>query len=143
MAAETADTHSNSLGWLLDEHIGVIKGVRFAVLVSGDGLLKSRTKTLSQEEAEKYAALTASLRATAFAFRDLTGDKHMLQVLVELEGSISLTTAGGDNSLLSVCVGRLADIGVISEQMLALAGRVGEQLATAERRSEADGGVPA
>lgn len=147
MAAATAETHSNSLGWLLDEHIGAVPDVRYAVLVSGDGLLKSRTRTLGQTEAEKYAALTAALRATAFAFRELTGDERMRQVLVELEGCISLTTVAGDHSLLSVCTEPDADIGLISHQMAALAVRTRGQLGTAERRpeadSEADGGVPA
>lgn len=44
------DTHSNSLGWLLDQELGSVEGVRYAVLMSSDGLLKARTETIGQDD---------------------------------------------------------------------------------------------
>lgn len=46
-----SDTRSTTLGWLLDEQLGSVEGVRYAVLMSGDGLLNTRTETISQNEA--------------------------------------------------------------------------------------------
>ncbi|GAB2882137.1 roadblock/LC7 domain-containing protein [Streptomyces deserti] len=138
------DTHSNELGWLLDEQIGSVEGVRYAVLMSSDGLLKARTETISQTDGEKFAALTAALRAAGKAWDDFTHGQGMRQVLIESGGCFGLTTTAGDNTMLSVCTtGPHADIGLISHHMAQLAVRLGEQLGTAERRPSLESGSPA
>ncbi|WP_432190084.1 roadblock/LC7 domain-containing protein [Streptomyces sp. Tue6028] len=135
------DTHSNDLGWLLDEQIGSVEGVRYAVLMSSDGLLKARTQTIGQEDGEKFAALTAALRAAGKAWDDFTGGQGMRQVLIESVSCFGLTTTAGENTMLSVCTtGPHADIGLISHHMAELAVRLGEQMGTAERRPSVDRG---
>ncbi|MEV0916689.1 roadblock/LC7 domain-containing protein [Streptomyces sp. NPDC049967] len=138
-------TTINSLGWLLDEHLGEIEGVRFAVLMSSDGLLKARTRTMSQEEGEKFAALTAAMRAAGKAWDDFTGGGGVRQQMIECIDNIGLTTAAGDNTMLSVCTtGPHADVGLISREMAQLAVKVGRQLGTAERvPSQTDDGSAA
>lgn len=135
------NTTTNTLGWLLDEQLGTIEGVRYAVLMSSDGLLKARTKNLSQEEGEKFAALTASLRASGRAWDEFTGGGGVRQHLIECVNHFGLTTAAGQHTMLSVCTtGPHADLGLIGHHMAALAVRVGEQLGTQERQSaESDG----
>ncbi|MFG2596209.1 roadblock/LC7 domain-containing protein [Streptomyces sp. NPDC048462] len=138
-------TTINSLGWLLDEHLGEIEGVRFAVLMSSDGLLKARTRTMSQEEGEKFAALTAAMRAAGKAWDDFTGGGGVRQQMIECIDNIGLTTAAGDNTMLSVCTtDPHADVGLISREMAQLAVKVGRRLSTAERvPSQTDGGSAA
>ncbi|MQY15022.1 hypothetical protein SRB5_51990 [Streptomyces sp. RB5] len=137
-----SDTRANTLGWLLDEQLGSVEGVRYAVLMSGDGLLKARTKTIGQEDGEKLAALTASLRAAGRAWNEFTGGEGIRQQLIECVSNIGLTTAAGQNTMLSVCTtGPHADIGLISRHMAALAIRLGEQLGVEERRPANGGGV--
>ncbi|MBJ7903895.1 roadblock/LC7 domain-containing protein [Streptomyces sp. NPDC004549] len=129
-----SETHANSLGWLLDEQLGSVEGVRYAVLVSGDGLLKARTHTIDQEGGEKLAALTASLRASAKAWDDFTGGGGVRQHLVECANNFCLTTAAGQNTTLMVCTtGPLADVGLITDHMVRLAVQLGTQLSTGER----------
>lgn len=129
-----SDTHSNTLGWLLDEQLGSVDGVRYAVLMSGDGLLKARTRTICQEDGEKLAALTASLRASGRAWDDFTGGQGVRQQLIESVANIGLTTAAGQNTMLSVVTdGPHADVGLISHHMALLVVRLGEQLGTKER----------
>ncbi|MEW1724669.1 roadblock/LC7 domain-containing protein [Streptomyces sp. NPDC093109] len=138
------DTTSNTLGWLLDEQLGTVEGVRYAVLMSSDGLLRARTKTLNQEDGEKLAALTASLRASGRAWDEFTGGGGVRQQMIESVERIGLTTAAGRHTMLSVCTtGPHADIGLISRRMAHLAVQVGERLGTEERgmpEADADGG---
>ncbi|MEU6485867.1 roadblock/LC7 domain-containing protein [Streptomyces sp. NPDC046887] len=132
-----SDTHSNTLGWLLDEQLGSVEGVRYAVLMSGDGLLKARTRTIGQEDGEKLAALTASLRAAGRAWDEFTGGAGVRQQLIECVGNVGLTTAAGQNTMLSVCTtGPHADIGLIGRHMAELAVRLGEQLGTGQRHTD-------
>ncbi|MEU9776614.1 roadblock/LC7 domain-containing protein [Streptomyces sp. NPDC047968] len=139
------DPHDNTLGWLLDEQIGSVEGVRFAVLMSSDGLLKAHTKTLDQEGGEKFAALTAALRAAGKAWDAFTGGGGVRQQMIECVENIGLTTAAGQNTMLSVCTaGPHADVGLISQHMAHLAVRLGEQLGSEERAARpADGGPAA
>nr|WP_232839143.1 DUF742 domain-containing protein [Streptomyces triticisoli] len=97
-----SNTRSNALGWLLDEQLGSVEGVRYAVLMSGDGLLKARTETISQDDGEKLAALTASLRASGRAWDDFIGGQGVRQRLIESVTNIGLTTAARQNTMLSV-----------------------------------------
>ncbi|MGQ4489215.1 roadblock/LC7 domain-containing protein [Streptomyces sp. SAS_281] len=141
-----SDTHANTLGWLLDEQLGSVEGVRYAVLMSGDGLLKARTRTISQEEGEKLAALTASLRASGRAWDEFTGGQGVRQQLIESVSAIGLTTAAGNHTMLSVVTtGPHADVGLISHHMALLVVRLGEQLGTRERTPvfQPDGGPAA
>ncbi|WGD39711.1 roadblock/LC7 domain-containing protein [Streptomyces cathayae] len=136
------DGHDNNpLGWLLDEQLGGVEGVRYAVLMSSDGLLKARTKTIDQEGGEKFAALTAAMRASARAWDEFTGGGGVRQQMIECVENIGLTTAAGQNTMLSVCTtGPHADVGLISRHMAQLAVRVGEQLGTEKRASRLAGG---
>ncbi|THA63458.1 roadblock/LC7 domain-containing protein [Streptomyces sp. A0958] len=141
-----SDTHANTLGWLLDEQLGSVDGVRYAVLMSGDGLLKARTRTISQEDGEKLAALTASLRASGRAWDEFTGGQGVRQQLIESVSTIGLTTAAGQHTMLSVVTtGPHADVGLISHHMALLVVRLGEQLGTKERTPvlQPDGGPTA
>ncbi|MEU3844560.1 roadblock/LC7 domain-containing protein [Streptomyces sp. NPDC028635] len=136
------DTHSNSLGWLLDQELGTVEGVAYAVLMSGDGLLQARTQTIGQEDAEKLAAVTASLRAAGKAWDEHVGGKGMCQLLIESQGRIGLTTAAARNTMLSVVTtGPEADVGLITHHMVRLATRLGHEMDVAGRRPAAEGGT--
>ncbi|MBW1597202.1 roadblock/LC7 domain-containing protein [Streptomyces sp. JJ38] len=135
------DTHDNPLGWLLDEQLGTVEGVRYAVLMSSDGLLRARTKTIDQEGGEKFAALTAAMRASARAWDEFTGGGGVRQQMIECVANIGLMTAAGQNTMLAVCTtGPHPDVGLISRHMAQLAVRVGEQLSTKERTPQVSGG---
>ncbi|MER6029767.1 roadblock/LC7 domain-containing protein [Streptomyces sp. NPDC001851] len=136
------DTHSNSLGWLLDQELGCVEGVEYAVLMSGDGLLQARTTTIGQEDAEKLAAVTASLRAAGKAWDEHVGGKGMCQLLIESQGRIGLTTAAAHNTMLSVVTtGPEADVGLISHHMVRLAARLGHEMGVSDRHPASEGGT--
>ena len=137
------DTHSNSLGWLLDKELGELVGVKCAVLVSGDGLLQARTQGIGQEDAEKLSALSAPLRAASNAMDSHIGGGGVRQILVEFSESYGLTTSAANNSYLSVVTTDTdADVGLITHQMVQLAARLGHAMEVEERRPEVEAGTP-
>ncbi|MGY1548228.1 roadblock/LC7 domain-containing protein [Streptomyces sp. MN6] len=138
------DTHSNALGWLLNEELGEVADVKCAVLVSGDGLLHSRTDGIGQDDAEKLAALTASLRAASNAMNKHVGGRGVRQHLVEFNGCFALTTAAAENTMLSVITtGTDADVGLITHHMVRLAARLGHAMNVKDRQRNAGMGSPA
>ncbi|WP_079170876.1 roadblock/LC7 domain-containing protein [Streptomyces sp. CC53] len=97
-----ADTHSNTLGWLLEEQLGTLAGVRCGVLISTDGLLHSRTSSIDQNQGERYAAIFAGLHGAARTFSQEFDGGGMRQLLLELPESVCLITQAGKNVFLLV-----------------------------------------
>ncbi|MEU9415993.1 roadblock/LC7 domain-containing protein [Streptomyces sp. NPDC048272] len=134
-----SDTHSNTLGWLLDEQLGTLEGVRGAVLISADGLLHSRTSSIDQEQAERHAAIASSLRGGARTYSEEFGGGGMRQILLELNEYVCLITQAGENMLLLVqTIDPDADLATIAHQMAELAGKVGDQMAVEARKPDPD-----
>uniref|UniRef100_UPI00245705DF roadblock/LC7 domain-containing protein n=1 Tax=Nocardia abscessus TaxID=120957 RepID=UPI00245705DF len=71
MATPVTDS-SNKLGWLLEDLS--ITGVRFAVLLSDDGLRIAHSTGIARDEAERFAAAAARLRSRGKALGGLCGD---------------------------------------------------------------------
>ncbi|MEV5934991.1 roadblock/LC7 domain-containing protein [Streptomyces sp. NPDC052079] len=109
--------------------------------MSGDGLLKAHTKTISQDDGEKPALRTALLRASRRAWDDFTGGQGGRQHLID-----GLTTAAGQHTMLSVVTtGPQVDVGLIRHHMAQLVVRLGEQLGTEHRKPapQPEGGTAA
>jgi predicted regulator of Ras-like GTPase activity (Roadblock/LC7/MglB family) len=137
------DTHSNSLGWLLDKELGEVVGVKCAVLVTGDGLLQARTQGIDQEYAEKLAALAATLRASSSAMDNYIEGGGVRQHLVEFSDCYGLTTAAANNAILSVVTTDTdADVGLITRHMVQLAARLGHAMEVEDRRPAVEPGTP-
>ncbi|MFF5488760.1 roadblock/LC7 domain-containing protein [Streptomyces virginiae] len=131
------DTHANTLGWLLDEQLGTLQGVRCAVLISADGLLHSRTSSITQEQGERHAAIASSLRGAARTYSQEFHGGGVRQVLLEMQEYVCLITHAGQNMLLLVqTTGPDADIATIAHQMGELAGSVGSQMAVEARKTD-------
>ncbi|MFZ3491904.1 roadblock/LC7 domain-containing protein [Streptomyces sp. 5.8] len=136
------DTHANSLGWLLDSELGALDGVRCAVLVSVDGLIHSRTSSLTQDEGERHAAIASGLRASARAYSEAFAGGGVRQILLEFNEHMCLITSTGVNLLLLVqTTGPDVDIATITHQMGVLGGRVGDHLNVASRLAGGDEGA--
>ncbi|MEU3299826.1 roadblock/LC7 domain-containing protein [Streptomyces sp. NPDC006678] len=122
-----------NIGWLL-ERLEETEGVAYAVLVAADGMSPDYTPRLQQEQAEKIAAITSTLWAASRAFDRETGGGGVRQFVMESVDHISLLIPAGENTMLAVRTSSpSADIGVISEAALRLAGSVGDQLGVKTR----------
>ncbi|MFJ5635114.1 roadblock/LC7 domain-containing protein [Streptomyces goshikiensis] len=134
-----ADTHSNTLGWLLDQKLGTLTGVACAVLLTADGLLHSRTSSLDQDQAERRAAVAAGLRGAARGYNDEFEGDGVRQVVLELTNYVCLLTQAGENALLLVqTTDPDADLATIAHQAAKLAASVGEQMAVGTRQPLAE-----
>ncbi|BDT92307.1 roadblock/LC7 domain-containing protein [Nocardia beijingensis] len=133
MATPVTDS-SNKLGWLLEDLN--ITGVRFAVLLSDDGLRIAHSAGIARDEAERFAAAASGLRSLGKALGEFCGDSAngVRQNMTEYDQGMILITAAGEGALLGVATTNDIDVGLVAHRMNELAGRVGRELGSQPRR---------
>lgn len=127
--------------WMLDEVIGV-RGIRHAVVLSADGLVKAHSAGTSEESAEVLAAACAALKSIgqSLAKRFADGNGTSRQVMVEFggHGGYLFVRGAGDGSHLAVVTEQAVDPALIAQQMQAQVLKIGEaNLATPLRERAA------
>ncbi|MET8870720.1 MULTISPECIES: roadblock/LC7 domain-containing protein [unclassified Nocardia] len=132
---------SNRLGWLLED-LSNVPGVRFAVLLSDDGLRIAHSDGVTKDDAERFAAAASGLRSLGKALGEFCGgvDNGVRQNMTEYDQGMILITAAGDGALLGVSTTPETDIGLVAHRMNELAGRVGHELG-AQPRGRVEGGL--
>ncbi|MFX0578582.1 roadblock/LC7 domain-containing protein [Nocardia nepalensis] len=132
---------SNRLGWLLED-LSNVPGVRFAVLLSDDGLRIAHSDGVNKDDAERFAAAASGLRSLGKALGEFCGgvDNGVRQNMTEYDQGMILITAAGDGALLGVSTTPETDIGLVAHRMNELAGRVGHELG-AQPRGRVEGGL--
>ncbi|WP_174184303.1 roadblock/LC7 domain-containing protein [Nocardia barduliensis] len=133
MATPVTDS-SNKLGWLLEDLS--ITGVRFAVLLSDDGLRIAHSAGIARDEAERFSAAASGLRSLGKALGEFCGDSAngVRQNITEYDQGMILITAAGEGALLGVATTNDIDVGLVAHRMNELAGRVGRELGSQPRR---------
>ncbi|MEV4239852.1 MULTISPECIES: roadblock/LC7 domain-containing protein [Nocardia] len=132
---------SNRLGWLLED-LSNVPGVRFAVLLSDDGLRIAHSDGVNKDDAERFAAAASGLRSLGKALGEFCGglDNGVRQNMTEYDQGMILITAAGEGALLGVSTTPETDIGLVAHRMNELAGRVGHELG-AQPRGRVEGGL--
>ncbi|MGP3777116.1 roadblock/LC7 domain-containing protein (plasmid) [Streptomyces sp. SDT5-1] len=126
--------HANSRGEDLERFIGSLDGVRCAVLLSGDGLLHSRTHGLTQDEGERLAAMASGIWAITGQYDQGSRGGGVRQVLLELDRHLCLISQVGENMRLMVeTTSPHVDVATIAGQMALMAHSGDPRLAVAER----------
>src|SRR6476661_6537412 len=125
---------SNRLGWLLED-LSNVPGVRFAVLLSDDGLRIAHSDGVNKDDAERFAAAASGLRSLGKALGEFCGglDNGVRQNMTEYDQGMILITAAGEGALLGVSTTAETDIGLVAHRMNELAGRVGHELGAQPR----------
>ena len=125
---------NNKLTWMLGSLD--IEGVRYAVLISGDGLRMAHSASISRDEADAFAAAVSGVQSLGKALAVLCGneDNRLRQNLIEYDQALILVTAAGQNAMLGVCAEPTADAGLIVHRMNDLASRLGNELTSETRR---------
>lgn len=127
-------THqSGELNWLLDELVARTAQVRFAVMLSADGLSMGNSTGLAREDTEHLAAVAAGFHSLAKGAGRHFDAGEVRQTMVELEHGYLFVAAAGRGSCLAVFAGSDADLGLIAYEMARLVRRVGEHLSAAPR----------
>ncbi|MFQ6394421.1 roadblock/LC7 domain-containing protein [Nocardia sp. KC 131] len=133
---------TNKLGWLLEDLNA--PGVRFAVLLSEDGLRIAHSGGVSKDDAERFAAAASGLRSLGKALGEFCGGvgNGVRQNMTEYDQGMILITAAGEGALLGVATNTDADVGLVAHRMNELAGRVGHELGSQPRGRADSGGLP-
>jgi predicted regulator of Ras-like GTPase activity (Roadblock/LC7/MglB family) len=137
-AGERSNSGGEHLRWLLDDLVERAVGAEQAVLVSRDGLLIARSRSLDEEGGEHLAAIAAALQSLArSATRQLKGGR-VRQNLIEMDELHLLVTTAGDGTGLAVVVPADGDLGQVAYEINRLVRQVGSHLSV-EARNAAPG----
>ncbi|MFD8751751.1 roadblock/LC7 domain-containing protein [Kitasatospora sp. NPDC059577] len=124
------------LNWILDELVRRAPEVRFAVMLSADGLAIGTSAGLPREDGEHLAAVASGFHSLAKGAGRYFDAGEVRQTMVELEGGYLLVAAAGEGTCLSVFADSRAELGLIAYETARLVRRVGEHLSTAPRAAD-------
>ncbi|MCM2577188.1 roadblock/LC7 domain-containing protein [Streptomyces meridianus] len=118
--------------WMISEVVD-LPGVRHALVLSMDGMVKHRSPDLADPDAEKIAAAASGLHSLAAGIGELMGSGEITQQMIEWSGHYLFLRSSGDGSRLAVLTDRNIDPGLIASQMVLQIKRFGEHMATPAR----------
>lgn len=128
-------THPGDNSWML-ELIRTVRGVRHAVVLTSDGLLKVRTEHTAIDVADKLAAACAGLSALGQGVsKEFGTGAGPRQVMVEFDGGFLFVRGAGDGSRLAVVTEAVIDPALIAQQMQAQVLTIGERTLSTPTRS--------
>lgn len=133
MSTPVADS-TNRLAWLLEDL--EIPGVRFAVLLSDDGLRIAHSRGVAKDDAERFAAAASGLRSLGKALGEFCGgsSNSVRQNMTEYDEGMIMITAAGVGALLGVATTVDVDVALVAHRMNELASRVGHEIGAAPRQ---------
>ncbi len=134
-------TDAASTDWLLDDLVARVPAARQAIVLSVDGLLTGKSRTLSRMDAEHLAAIASGFAGLArSAGRHFRGGP-VRQTIVEMEEAFLFVTAASNGSCLAVWSDAESDIGLIAYEMALLVERIGHTMVVPVRAAHrADAG---
>ncbi len=123
----------HQLDFLLTGLVQQVTGVRFAVVVSEDGLVVSKSASFPRPEAERLAATVSGLMSLGRGVCADFGGEAVVQSLIEMRQGFLILTSAGTGAHLAVLTEAQADIGVVAFEMNMLVKKVGDHLSAAPR----------
>jgi predicted regulator of Ras-like GTPase activity (Roadblock/LC7/MglB family) len=121
--------------WML-ELIRTVRGVRHAVVLTSDGLLKVRTGHTPVDVADKLAAACAGLSSLGQGVsKEFGSGAGPRQVMVEFDGGFLFVRGAGDGSRLAVVTEQVIDPALIAQQMQAQVLTIGERTLSTPSRA--------
>lgn len=126
-------TAATDIGWLLDDLVSRIPGVKKALVLTRDGLTVGTSRSIRREDAERLAAIAAAFHSLARGAIRQLGAHEARQVIVEMDAGFFFTTAAGEGSCLAVVTSAHADVGLVAYEMAMLIKRVNDHMAVRPR----------
>jgi len=126
------------LDWLLDGLVDQVTGTRHAVVLSDDGLVISRSRTIERSDAERLAAIATGQQSLARGAGQLFGGGPVHQVIVEMADLWLFVIAAGRGTHLAVLASQEVDAELMSVAMHTLIQQVGKKLGTDARTPPSD-----
>ncbi|KZM70113.1 roadblock/LC7 domain-containing protein [Nocardia terpenica] len=123
---------SNKLAWMLEDL--TVPGVRFAVLLSEDGLRIAHSGAIGLDDAERFAAAASGLRSLGKALGEFCGAANSVrQNMTEYDDGMIFITTAGEGALIGVSTTTDVDVSLVAHRMNELAARVGRELGSLPR----------
>ncbi|MCK2215676.1 roadblock/LC7 domain-containing protein [Actinomadura sp. ATCC 31491] len=135
MTQRTTATNRD-LDWLLDGLVDRVPGTRHAVVLSDDGLVISRSRTIPRADAERLAAIATGQQSLARGAGHLFSGGPVHQIIIEMADVWLFITAAGRGTHLAVLASQEVDAELMSVAMHTLIQQVGQKLGTDARAPE-------
>jgi predicted regulator of Ras-like GTPase activity (Roadblock/LC7/MglB family) len=128
-----ANAGISELDWLLDDLVGRVPGAERAVVLSSDGLLIGRSRSLSAEDAEHLSAVASGFQSLARGTGRHFGGGQVRQTVVEMDHAFLVVTAAGQGACLALLASGEAEMGMVAYEMNLMIKRVGVYLTSPPR----------
>ncbi|MEV4291915.1 roadblock/LC7 domain-containing protein [Nonomuraea bangladeshensis] len=136
MTQRTTATNAD-LDWLLDGLVDRVAGTKHAIVLSDDGLVISRSRSIQRADAERLAAIATGQQSLARGVGQLFSGGPVHQVIIEMAELWLFITAAGRGTHLAVVASQEVDAELMSVAMHTLIQQVGQKLGTDARAPEA------
>ncbi|MEW1837007.1 roadblock/LC7 domain-containing protein [Nonomuraea angiospora] len=137
MTQRTTATNAD-LDWLLDGLVDQVAGTRHAIVLSDDGLVISRSRSIERSDAERLAAIATGQQSLARGVGQLFSGGPVQQVIIEMAELWLFITIAGRGTHLAVVASQEVDAELMSVAMHTLVQQVGQKLGTDARTPQAD-----
>ncbi len=127
---------AEQLGWLLDNLVSRVANVSQALVLSRDGLVVAKSRSMTQEQADHLSALAAGVHSLARGTGQQTGGGQVRQTIIEMESAFLFVMAAGRGTCLAVLAQSGANLGVMAYETGMLVRRMGAHLTAAPRAPE-------
>ncbi|TDV55960.1 roadblock/LC7 domain-containing protein [Actinophytocola oryzae] len=132
------DPNTHRLDWLLDDLVDRLPGVEQVVVLSADGLLMARSKSVSRDNAEHLAAIAAGMHSLARGAGNQFGKGTARQTLAELDTAFLIVTSTGSGACLALLAEEDADMAMVAFEVNVLVEQVGVALSAEPRQRAGD-----
>lgn len=116
------------LDWLLENLAAAVDGIRYAVILSPDGLALGRSPGVTEEIAGHLAALSAGVQSLACSAGQNFSCGDVSQTIVEMDAALLFIIPAGRGTCLALLADAAADAGQIAYEMAVLIKRVGQHM---------------
>lgn len=131
----TTSAEASNIGFLVNNLVERVPGVRDAVVVSADGLLMAMSHGMSRESADRFAAAASGLIGLAHGAAIPFGGGRVSELIIEMENGFIFVTGISDGSSMAVFATVGCDVGLVGYEMALLVERCGSAM-TPELRTE-------
>ncbi|MET8226001.1 roadblock/LC7 domain-containing protein [Streptomyces sp. NPDC005301] len=121
------------LDWLLDTLVERIPEIQCAVVLSGDGLLIGKSRTMHRDDAEHLSAVASGVHALARGASDRFRGGSVQQSVIQMEKAVLFITTAGSGARLAAIASHEVDLGMLAFEMATLVRQVGQYLTAAPR----------
>lgn len=102
--------------WMIDDILQV-PNVRYVILLSSDGLVRTYTDKLDKDTADQFSAGCAGLVSVVHSLGEVMGTGILKQVMTEYTDGFLFAREVGDGSRLAVVTGSSVDLGLVAQEM--------------------------